>query len=80
MDRGEARSLPILNQVNSTLYMDFMELPKFAGHDYTLINSHYSRVYPLPKKVAIEGVLKEIFQVWIRVDLLPRIIHSDNDV
>ena len=58
-----------------------MELPLFAGHDFTLLVtdglSRYSRVYLLTKKVDGEGVLKEIFEGWIQVYGLPKIIHSD---
>ena len=83
-DRGEVRNLPIPNQMNSILYVDFMELPKFAGHDFALLVtdglSRYSRVFPLTKKVDGEGVLKEIFEGWVQVYGLPKIIHSDQDI
>ena len=83
-DRGEVRNLPILNQMNSILYVDFMELPKFAGHDFALLVtdglSRYSPVFPLTKKVDGEGVLKEIFEGWVQVYGLPKIIHSDQDI
>ena len=83
-DRGEVRNLPIPNQMNSILYVDFMELPKFAGHDFALLVtdglSRYSRVFPLTKKVDGEGVLKEIFEGWVQVYELPKIIHSYQDI
>ena len=83
-DRPEVRNLSIPNQMNSILYLDFMELPKFAGRDFTLLVtdglSRYSRVIPLTKKVDGEGVLKEIFEGWVQVYGLPRIIHSDQDI
>ena len=83
-DRGEVRNLPIPNQMNSILYVDFMELPKFPGHDFGLLVtdglSRYSRVFPLTKKVDGEGVLKEIFKGWVQVYGLPKIIHSDQDI
>ena len=83
-DRGEVRNLPIPNQMNSILYVDFMELPKFAGHDFALLVtdglSRYSRVFPLTKKVDGEGVLKEIFEGRVQVYGLPKIIHSDQDI
>ena len=83
-DLGEVRNLPIPNQMNSILYVDFMELPKFAGHDFALLVtdglSRYSRVFPLTKKVDGEGVLKEIFEGWVQVYGLPKIIHSDQDI
>ena len=40
----------------------------------------YSRVFPLTKKVDGEGVLKEIFEGWVQVYGLPKIIHSDQDI
>ena len=83
-DRGEVRNLPILNQMNSILYVDFMELPRFAGHDFALPPtdglSLYSRVFPLTKKVDGEGVLKEILEGWVQIYGLPKIIHSDQDI
>ena len=83
-DRGEVSNLPIPNQMNSILYVDFMHLPKFAGHDFALLVtdglSRYSRVFPLTKKVDGEGVLKEIFEGWVQVYGLPKIMHSDQDI
>ena len=83
-DRGEVRNLPILNQMRSILYVHFMELLRFAGHDFALLVtdglSRYSRVFPLTKKVDGEGVLKEIFEGWVQIYGLPKIIHSDQDI
>ena len=83
-DRGEVRSLPIPNQMTSIRYVDFMELPRFAGHDFAFLvtdgGSRYSRVFPLTKKVDGEGVLKEIFESWVQIYGLPKIIHSDQDI
>ena len=66
LQRIVVRNLPIPNQMNCILYVDFMELPRFAGHDFALLVtdglSRYSRVFPLTRKVDWEGVLKEIFQ------------------
>ena len=54
-DRGEVRNLPIPNQMNSILHVDFMELPKFAGHDFALLLtdglSRYSRLFFLLKRL-----------------------------
>ena len=36
-DRGGVRNLQIPNQMKSILYVDFMELPRFAGHDFALL-------------------------------------------
>ena len=82
--RGEVRNLPIPNQMNSILYVDSMELPRFAGHDFPLLVtnglSRYSRVFLLTKKVDGEGVLKQIFKVRVQIHGLPKIIHSDQDI
>ena len=76
-ERGEVRNLPIPNQMNSILYVDFMELPKFAGHDFPLLVAdgltRHSRVFPLTKKVHGEGVLKEIFKGWVQIYELPKL-------
>ena len=81
-DRGEVRNLPIPNEMNSILFVDFMELPKFAGHDFALLVtdglSRYSRVFPLTKKVDGEEVLKEIFEGWVQVYGLPKITGTAN--
>ena len=37
-------------------------------------------MFPLTKKVDGEGVLKEIFEGWVPVYGLPKIIHSDQDI
>ena len=82
-DCGEVRNLLISNQMNSIFYVDFMELPKFAGHDFALLVTNrlgrFSRVFPLTKKVDGEGVLKEIFEGWVQIYGLPKSIHSDQD-
>ena len=83
-DRGEVRNLLIPNQMNSIFYLDFMELPRFAGHVFVLLVtdelSRYSRVFPLTKKVVGEGVLNEIFEGWVQVYGLSKIIHNDQDI
>ena len=33
----EVKNLPIRNQINSILYVEFMELPRFACHDFALL-------------------------------------------
>ena len=80
-DRGEVRNLSIPNQMNSILYVDFLELPRLTGHDFALVAtdglSRYSRVVPLTEKVDGEGVLKEIFEGWVEINGLPKIIHND---
>ena len=82
-DRGEARNLPIPNQMNSILYVDFLESPRFAGHGVALLVmdgfSCYSGVFPLTKKLDGEGVLQEIFKGWVHIYGVPKIIHSDQD-
>ena len=83
-DRGVVRNLPIPNQMNPILYMAFMELPRFAGHDFALLVtdglSPWSREVTLTKKVDGEGVLKEIFEGWVQIYGLPKIIHTDQDI
>ena len=65
-DRGEVRNIPVSKQMNSILYVDFLELPEFAGHDFALLVtdglSCHSGVFSLTRRVDGEEVLKEIFE------------------
>ena len=83
-DRGGVRNLPIPNRMKSILYVDFMELPRFAGHDFAPLvtdgRRRYSRVFPLTKKVDREGLLKENSEGWVQIYGLPNNFHSDQDV
>ena len=53
-DRGDVRNLPIPNQMNSILYVNFMELPRFARHHFALLVtdglSRYSQCFPLQRR------------------------------
>ena len=63
---GEVRNLPIPNQMNLTLYVDVMELPRFAGHQFALLVTdglcRYSQVSPLTIKMerSTEGGLSKV--------------------
>ena len=37
MVHGEMRNLPIPHIVNSVVYLDFVHLPHFAGHNFPLL-------------------------------------------
>ena len=82
--RGEVKNPPIPNQMNSILCVDFMKLPRVAGHDFALPVtdglSRYSRVFSLAKKVEGEGVLKEIFKGRVQIYGLPKSIHSNQHI
>ena len=84
VDRGEMGNLPIPHMVNSVVYLDFMHLPHYAGHNFALMVtcglSRFARVFPMNKKADSETVLKTLFEEWIQVYGLPKVIHSDQDV
>ena len=65
-DQGLTAHLPIPRMVNSVLYLDFTEMPKYSGHDFALLVtcglSRYTRVFPLTKRCDGETVLKELFE------------------
>ena len=67
--------------VNSVLYLDFTEMPKYSGHDFALLVTcglrRYTRVFPLTKRCDGETVLKELFEGWIQAYRMPKLIHSD---
>ena len=83
-DRREVTSLPIVDHMDSILYVDVMEFPRFAGQDFALLVteglSRYTRVFPLTNKVDGEGGLKEIFEGWAQIYGLPKIFQSDRDI
>ena len=83
-DQGLTAHLPIPRMVNSVLYLDFTEMPKYSGHDFALLVtcglSRYTRVFPLTKRCNGETVLKELFEGWIQAYGMPKRIHSDRDI
>ena len=62
VNRGEMGNLPIPHMLNSVVYLDFMQLPHYAGHNFALLVtcglSRFVRVFPLSKKADSETVLK----------------------
>ena len=70
--------------VNSVLYLDFTEMPKYSGYDFGLLVtcelSRFTRVFPLTKKCDGETVLKELFEGWIQAYGMPKRIHSDRGI
>ena len=77
-------NLPIPHMVNSVVYLDFMHLPHYAGHNFALLVtcglSRFARVFPMNKKADSETVLKTLFEEWVQVYGLPKVIHSEQDV
>ena len=84
VDRGEMGNLPIPHMVSSVVYLDFMHLPHYVGHNFALMVtcglSRFARVFPMNKKADSETVLKTLFEEWVQVYGLPKVIHSDQDV
>ena len=84
VDRGEMGNLPIPHMVNSVLYLDFMHLLHYAGHNFALMVtcgvSRLARVFPMNKKADSETVLKSLFEERVQVYGIPKVIHSDQDV
>ena len=82
--RGEMGNLPITHMVNSVVYLDSMHLPHYAGHNFALLVtcglSRFPRVFPMNKKADSRTVLKTLFEEWVQVYGLPKVIHSDQDV
>ena len=67
-DQGRMAHLPTPKMVNSMLYLDFTEMPKYGGHHFALLVtcglSTFTRVFPLTKKCDGETMLKELFEGW----------------
>ena len=84
VDRGETGNLPIAHMVNSVMYLDFMHLPHYVGHNFALLVtcglSRFVRVFPMKKKADSETLLKTLFEERVQVYGLPKVIHSDQDV
>ena len=84
VDRGEMGNLPIPHMVSSVVYLDFMHLPHYAGHNFALLVtcglSRYASVFPMNKKADSETVLKTLFEKWVQVYRLPKVILYDQDM
>jgi hypothetical protein len=65
VDRGEMGNLPIPQMVNSVVYLDFMHLPHYAGHNFALMVtcglSRFARVFPMNKKADSEWTIDRVF-------------------
>ena len=76
--RGEMGNLPIPHMVDSVVYLDFTHLPHYAGHNFALMIrcglSRLARVFPMNKKMDSETVLKTLFEEWVQVYGLPKVI------
>ena len=77
-------NLLIPHMVNSVVYLDLMHLPHYAGQNFTLLVTcrlfRFVRVFPMNKKAGSEILLKMLFEEWVKVYGLPKVIHSDQDV
>ena len=83
-DQGLTAHLPVPRMVNSVLYLDFTEIPKYSGHDFALLVtcglSRFTRAFPLTRKWDGETVLKELFEGWIQAYGMPKRIHTNRDI
>ena len=78
------RNLPIPHKVNSVVYLDFVHLPHFAGHNFSLLVTcglyRFLRVFRMNKEADSETVLTTLFGKWVQVYGFPKVIQSDQDV
>ena len=83
-DRGLVGALPIPELGNQSLYVDFVEVPKFGGLNYILMVccalTRFCRVYPCTKRIDGEQAFEIPFKEWIQVYGRPVEVYSDNDV
>ena len=83
-DQGLTAHLPIPRRMNSVLYLDFTEMPKYSEHDFPLLVtcglSRFTRVFPLRKRCDGESVLKELFEGSLEAYGMPKRIHTDEDI
>ena len=83
-DRGLIGALPIPHLINDMIYVDFVQVNEFNGHDYVLTVvdglSRFVRLFPCKKSITGEKAFKLIFEGWVQVYGTPREIISDNDV
>ena len=83
-DHGLTAHMPIPRMVNSVLYLEFAEMPKYSGHNFALLVtcglSRFTRVFPLTKKCDGGTVFKELLESWIQANGMPNWIHSDRDI
>ena len=84
VDRGLVGALPIPSMVNIVVYLDFIEMDRYANKDYVMLVtcalSRFTRVWATTKKITSEGSLKIFFEEWVQVYGLPTEVHHDNDV
>ena len=83
-DRGLYSTLPIRHCASSLLYVDYTEMPKFGGYDFTLVVTcgltRLTRVFPCTKHITGEETIKILLEEWFCVYGAPKEINSDEDV
>ena len=83
-DRGLYSTLPIPQCANSVLYVDYTEMPKFGGYEFTLVVTcgltRFTRVFPCTKHITGEETIKILLKERFCVYGAPKEINSDEDV
>ena len=71
VDCGKMGNLAIPHMVNYVVYLDFMHLLHYAGHNFALLVTcglcRFARVFSMNKKADSETVLKSLFEEWVQV-------------
>jgi len=83
-DRGELGSLPTPTMANDMIYIDFVSMDPYNGHDYVLVAvdalTHFVQIWACQKTITGEGVIRILIDRWFRVFGKPIALHSDNNV
>ena len=83
-DRGLLGCLPLLDLVNSLVYVDFIDRQSYGQWDYCLMIvdsfSSFCQVVPCRKKIGGEQVLSLVHQRWIKHYRAMARLHSDRDI
>ena len=65
-DRGIDLTLPIPHCANSVLYVDYIEMPRFRGYDFTLVVTcgltRFTRVFPCTKHITGQETIKILLE------------------
>ena len=79
-DRGLYLTLPIPHCAKSVLYVDYTEMPKFAGYNFALVVAcgltRFTRVFSCTKHITGEETIKILLEEWFCVYGAPKEINS----
>ena len=77
-------TLPVPKCANSVRYLEYTEMLKFGGYDFTVVvtcaRTRFIRVFLRTKRLTGKGTIKLLLERWFTIYGAPKEMNSDEDV